>query len=205
MPTFGAKWLLPRMPDFFLQHPTVEVNFVNRYWGLVDFDRENLDAAICIASSEWPGTRLFRIAEQDMIPVASPCVAAKMRNPRDLLSTSLLGYSNQPEAWSGWFGHAALEMTDKQSSITFETYQMVLQAAVVGLGVAIVPIVIVQQELAIGDLVTLFGPPFNTGDAVYLAYPSTKENYAPLAAFRDWLLSRREDAPVFSTNGQTTG
>ena len=99
--------------------------------------------------------------------------------------------------------HVALEMTDKQSSITFETYQMVLQAAVVGLGVAIVPIVIVQQELVAGDLVALFGPPLSTGQGVYLAYPSTKENHAPFAAFRDWLLSCREDALVLSPNTQT--
>lgn len=189
LPTFGAKWLLPRMPDFFLRHPTIEVNFLNHYWGVVDFDQENLDAAICVSLPEWPGARLFSIASQELIPVASPAIAAKMSDPSDLLSTTLLGYANQTQDWTEWFAHAALEVSDKQSSITFETYQMLLQAAVVGLGVAIVPIIIVQQELAAGDLVTLFGPPVSTGKGVCFAYPNAKESHAPLMAFRDWLLS----------------
>ena len=194
LPTFGTRWLLPRMPDFFARHPTIDVHFVNRYWGVIDFDREQLDAAICVESPEWPHARLFRIVEQKMIPVASPGLAARMRVPSDLLGTTLLGYSNQREAWSEWLAHAALEMSGRQHSITFETYQMVLQAAVVGLGVAIAPSIMVEQELAAGELVTLFGPPLSNGKGIYLAYPTANENYAPVAAFRDWLLLGAENA-----------
>lgn len=197
LPTFGARWLLPEMPDFFAQHPTIEVRFVNRTQGPFDFERENLDAAICADFYEWPSAQLLKLIDQAMIPVAAPKVAMKMREPTDLVSATLLAYSEHREMWSEWFAHASIQMNSNQRTITFETYQMVFQAATVGLGVAIVPFMLAERELAAGDLVTLFGPPMNYGKGIYLAYPKAKERHPPLATFRDWILAvanRRREA-----------
>jgi DNA-binding transcriptional LysR family regulator len=191
LPTFGTRWLIPRLPDFFKRHPTIEISFVTRSQGIFDFSRENLDATIHAGSSEWPGVRLIKFADQEMIVVAAPHVAASLRGGLALQDMTLLrySYSEENEIWSEWCARATLEMCDRQRLITFETYQMVIQAAVTGLGVAIVPVIMVQRELLIGELVPVSGPLTKPDRGMYLVYPAPNENYMPVTTFRDWLLS----------------
>lgn len=200
LPTFGARWLIPQLPDFFVKHPEIQVSFVPCLSVIFDFDQEKLDATIYAGSPNWPGARLVKLVDQAMIPVAAPNVAINLLHTTDLREVTLLCHSEQQEAWSEWFTRSALEMNARQRLITFGTYQMVFQAAVTGLGVAIVPAIMVERELSTGDLVALFGPPVSDGKGIYLAYPNTKEDFVPVAAFRDWLLSRstREDLQSFN-------
>mgnify|MGYP000213853308 CR=1 FL=1 len=45
LPTFGAKWLIPRLPQFQQQHPQVTLHFVP-YVHSYDFERPELDCSI---------------------------------------------------------------------------------------------------------------------------------------------------------------
>ena len=65
---------------------------------------------------------------------------------------------------------------------------MVFQAAIAGLGVAIAPSFLARPELAAGDLVGLFAPIVQEGQGDFFAYPIEKKDFAPVAAFRDWIL-----------------
>jgi DNA-binding transcriptional LysR family regulator len=190
LPTFGTRWLIPQMPDFFDKHPEIEVSFVPRPSEIFNFALEDLDATIYAGAPNWPGIKLVKLAEQEMIPVCAPSMAATLRGATDLLTATLLCYTKQQEAWSEWFAQASLDMDACHRLITFGTYQMVLQAAVTGLGVAIVPEIMVRTELSNNDLVGVCGPPLRNGRAIYMAYPNTKEHFAPVIMFRDWLLSR---------------
>ena len=191
LPTFGTKWLIPRLPDFFARHRSVTVNF-SSHIRQVDFQRDFLDAAIHFGNPEWPGVVLHRLIGEELIPVASPKLIKreKIRRPADLEAITLLVQATRPEAWSSWFARVGLQAVEPAATLVFEQFAMVLQAAVAELGAALVPKVLVKDELMSGELVELFDQSIIDSKAYFLAYPRERANYPPLIAFRDWLLGQ---------------
>ncbi|MHB1206457.1 MAG: transcriptional regulator GcvA [Rhodospirillaceae bacterium] len=191
LPTFGTKWLIPRLPDFFARHRGVTINF-SSHIRQVDFQRDFLDAAIHFGDPEWPGVVLHRLFGEELIPVASPKLIKreKIKKPEDLGQSTLLVQATRPEAWTNWFTHVGAADVEPPSMLVFEQFAMVLQAAIAELGVALVPKILVKEEVASGELVELFGQSIVDSKAYYLAYPRERANYPPLVAFRDWLLGQ---------------
>jgi LysR family glycine cleavage system transcriptional activator len=196
LPTFGTRWLIPRLPDFFARNRSVTVNFTSHI-RQVDFQRDFLDAAIHFGEPRWPGVTLHRLAGEELIPVASPKLVKreKIKKPADLARTTLLVQATRPEAWTAWAEHVGLGPWEPMSSLVFEQFAMVLQAAVAELGAALVPKILVKQELEAGELVALFDQSFIDTKAYFLAYPRERANYPPLVAFRDWLLTQVRNQP----------
>ncbi len=191
LPTFGTKWLIPRLPDFFARHRSVTINF-SSHIRQVDFQRDFLDAAVHFGEAEWPGVVLHRLFGEELIPVASPKLIKreKIRKPEDLKQGTLLVQATRPEAWTNWFERVGLTAVEPPSMLVFEQFAMVLQAAIAELGVALVPKLLVKEEIASGELVELFDQSIIDSKAYFLAYPRERANYPPLVAFRDWLLGQ---------------
>ncbi len=191
LPTFGTKWLIPRLPDFFDRHRGVTINF-SSHIRQVDFQRDFLDAAVHFGDPEWPGVVLHRLFGEELVPVASPKLIKreKIKKPEDLSQSTLLVQATRPEAWTKWFNHAGLQAVEPPSMLVFEQFAMVSQAAIAELGVALVPKMLVKEEVASGELVELFDLSIIDSKAYFLAYPRERANYPPLVAFRDWLLGQ---------------
>ncbi len=191
LPTFGTKWLIPRLPDFFARHRGVTINF-SSHIRQVDFQRDFLDAAVHFGEAEWPGVVLHRLFGEELIPVASPKLIKreKIKKPEDLNQSTLLVQATRPEAWTNWFERVGLTAVEPPSMLVFEQFAMVLQAAIAELGVALVPKLLVKEEVASGELVELFDQSIIDSKAYFLAYPRERANYPPLVAFRDWLLEQ---------------
>lgn len=191
LPTFGTKWLIPRLPDFFGRHRGVTINF-SSHIRQVDFQRDFLDAAVHFGEAEWPGVVLHRLFGEELIPVASPKLIKreKIKKPEDLKQGTLLVQATRPEAWTNWFERVGLTAVEPPSMLVFEQFAMVLQAAIAELGVALVPKLLVKEEITSGELVELFDQSIIDSKAYFLAYPRERANYPPLVAFRDWLLGQ---------------
>jgi LysR family glycine cleavage system transcriptional activator len=71
----------------------------------------------------------------------------------------------------------------------FEHFSMVIQAAIAGLGVAVLPRFLVEDEIAAGRLTIPFDMPVRSNHAYYLVHPEEKSDLPALRAFRDWLLA----------------
>ena len=190
LPTFGTRWLIPRLPDFFRRHPEVTINFTTRIRPF-DFPSEGLDAAIHFGEQTWPGATLHRLMGETIIPVASPGMVERhgIRVPADLLGLPLLHQVTRPRAWAEWLKAQGLDPEKAQPGPVFEQFAMIAQAAQAGLGVAIVPRFLVEDELASGRLVVPFDRPVESRQAYWLVYPTEKQDLPAVAAFRAWLLA----------------
>ena len=71
LPTFGSKWLLPHLHDFYAAHPGVTVHLHSRIGG-IDFHTDDLDAAITVGAGDWPGLHAHRLYNEFLIAIASP-------------------------------------------------------------------------------------------------------------------------------------
>jgi LysR family glycine cleavage system transcriptional activator len=189
LPTFGTRWLIPRLPEFFQRHPEITINFATRIRPF-DFGREGLDAAIHFGDPVWPGAQMHRLMGETIVPVASPALLEReaIGEPADVLRVPLLHQSTRPRAWAEWLEAQGVDPRRSIMGPVFEQFVMVAQAAVAGLGMAIVPRFLVEEELRSGQLAVAFDRPVESRQAYWLVYPEEKRDRAPVRAFRDWLL-----------------
>jgi LysR family glycine cleavage system transcriptional activator len=190
LPTYGTRWLIPRFPSFVQRHPDVQVNFTTRLQPF-DFAGEDLDAAIHYGENHWPGARLELLMEEEVVLVCSPGYRkkAKLETPTDLRKAVLLQMATRPQAFDDWLGQKGVAGVDGRRGPRFEHHQMVLQAALAGLGVAVLPTFACDEELAQGKVIEAFADSrLATGKGYWLAYPERRALLPALRAFRGWLL-----------------
>lgn len=186
-PTFGTRWLLPRIPDFVRRNPDVTINFATRI-GRVDFEAERLDAAIHIGQPDWQGCDCRLLMGETVAPVCSPAYLAQnpVTGPRSLLDMPLLEMASRPNAWRHWFASAGIHAPYREG-MRFEQFMNVSQACSAGLGVALMPLFLIASELESGQLVKLFDWTVESQSAYYFVTPLAGTAHPPVIRFSDWL------------------
>ncbi|WP_397543122.1 LysR substrate-binding domain-containing protein [Roseovarius salis] len=193
LPTFGMRWLVPRLPDFARRHPEVTINLSTRLKPF-DFAAEPLDAAIHFGKADWPDTQALKLREETVVAVAAPALldASPPRQAADLLDLPLLHIQTRPEAWQAWFlAHGVV--ADAVTGTIHDQFATITQAALHGLGVALLPDYLAAQDIATGRLRPAWGGPTPAPGAYHLVWPVTKSRDRALVTFRDWLATQTEE------------
>jgi LysR family glycine cleavage system transcriptional activator len=190
LPTFGTRWLIPRIPEFFARHPDATVNFGVRLVPF-DFTAEPFDAAIHFGQPLWPGAVCELLRHEEAVPVCSPAYRARenIRFPEDLTRAMLLQQATRPTAWAEWFSSIGVAVGNPLRGPRFEQFAMVAQAAAAGLGAALIPHFLIADELASGRLQILFPHSLVSGGSYYLVYPEHKAEAPLVRSFRDWIMA----------------
>ncbi|ESX10569.1 MULTISPECIES: LysR family transcriptional regulator [unclassified Mesorhizobium] len=196
LPTFGTRWLMPLIPDFVAENPDITINFVTRI-GRFDFARERLDAAIHHGQPDWPDADSTLLMRETVMPVVSPDFLASrdITAAADISRLPLLHMATRPGAWGEWFEEQGLS-APIGPGMQFEQFGTVAQACMAGLGVALLPQVLIAGELQRGQLVPAPGQPMQSRSAYYLVVPNDKRGHPPVVSFRDWLLGQVEKEPA---------
>ncbi|CAH2598975.1 LysR family transcriptional regulator [Rhodovastum atsumiense] len=187
LPTFGARWLAPRLKGFLGAHPGVSVNFVSRL-SPFDFRLDSVDAAIHFGHPHWPGAELTFLMSETIAPACSPAFLAAHapRCAADFLNLPLLHLTSRPDGWERWL--AANGVPDATvHGMLFDQFAAATQAAVAGLGIALLPTFLIAEELQRGDLVLAGAEMRGGAEAYYLAVPLERVTFPPLIAFRAWI------------------
>ena len=191
LPTFGTRWLMPRIPDFVRKHPKIIINFATRIQRF-DFATEGMDAAIHIGQPDWPGADCQFMMHEDVVPVGSPDFLA--RNPVDrpdaLLALPRIEMASRPGAWEHWFSSLGIEAKSSGGGMRFEQFSNVTQACIAGLGIALMPTFLIETELETRQLVKAYDHQVRSQSAYYLVRPLAKVAYPPVVAFSNWLLEQ---------------
>lgn len=192
VPTFATQWLLPRLKDFQRRHPEVTVNLTNRTRPFLFADTE-FDAALYFGDGDWPGTESCFLMRENPVPVCSPALIAPLDrlDARQLAALPLLQQSTRPYAWRQWFGSLGLQVEGDLGGPRYELFSMLAQAAMHDMGVALIPPLLIERELAEGRLIVPLAHALRLSDkAYYLIVPERKLELAALRAFRDWLTAQ---------------
>jgi DNA-binding transcriptional LysR family regulator len=134
---------------------------------------------------------------ETVMPVVSPEFLASraITTAADISRLPLLHMATRPGAWSEWFEEQGLN-APTGPGMQFEQFGTVAQACMAGLGVALLPQVLIAGELQRGQLVPAPGKPMQSRSAYYLVVPHDKRGHPPVASFRDWLVSQVEKEPT---------
>jgi LysR family transcriptional regulator, glycine cleavage system transcriptional activator len=191
VPTFGTRWLVPRLPRFLAAHPNLMINLQNFETRprRLDFAAEHVHAAIWYGEAPWPGTQGLRLLGEQVVPVCAPqLVQSGTFVPNALGRYVLLQNTTRPRAWVEWLTAAGAKNVNGLRGPKFQHMAMIIEAAAVGLGVALAPRFMVADELAAGRLVVLCDCHLQSTKAYFLIYPDENQNLPSLRAFRDWLI-----------------
>jgi len=193
LPTFGTRWLAPRLPRFLAANPGITINLATRL-SYFDFRAEALDAAIHFGQPEWPGAEMVLLRSEEVVPACSPALKRQhgFRVAGDFKQAPLLSISTRPQAWDRWFSLHDVPGRTSQGMV-FDQFATVAQAAIAVVGVALLPTFLIKDELASRKLVRAINLPMESPERYYLVWPSERATYPPLLAFREWLVA--ETAP----------
>lgn len=187
LPTFGARWLGPRLGRFLGAHPGVSVNLTTRIRRF-SFDDGGADAAIFFGAADWPGARHLKLFDERLTACAAPEFLARhpVRGPGDLDGLPRLQLETRSEGWADWC--AAQGVTDGAApGMLMDQFSMMIQAAMSGVGIALLPEYLARPEIDEGRLVPVLRPAVPASGAYWLAWPEEKDSAPPLVRFRDWL------------------
>ncbi len=189
MPSFAARWLLPRMGRFMEQHPEMAIS-VHTSLSLVDLERDEVDLAIRFGGGDWPGLEAQKFLDDEFFPVASPRFneGRLPKRPADLAKLRLMRSDDEP--WAPWFRAAGLKLDEPRASV-FSDSALLLQAALDGRGIALARRSIAEDDLRTGTLVRLFNVALPAHGANYLVWPKGRLS-ANAVLLRDWLLEERQ-------------
>ncbi|EXJ12465.1 transcriptional regulator GcvA [Nitrincola nitratireducens] len=192
LPTFGARWLIPRLKGYRLRHPNVYLNISNKT-DPFDFDEEHVDVAFFFGQGSWPKAECVKLLDDEMVPVCSPSILPEqgIQDPLDLVKLVLLQHSKRPEAWHDWFDGQNCYTRHSYHGPRFDTFYMSLRAARSCCGVALVPKFLAQDELESGQLVIPCAFSLNSSNAYYLAFPEHKAELTKVKNFIEWILEHR--------------
>src|SRR5262249_940199 len=189
-PSFAAKWLLPRLSDFETRHPDIDVH-VDASMPLVDLHDGSIDVVIRYGSGQYPGLRVERLIGEEVTPGCSPALiqgARPLKKPQDLVEHTLLhddSPDNDPSCptWPMWLRAAGVRGADGIRGPHFSQSSLVLEAAVLGRGVALAKATIAAADLAAKRVVRLFEMSVPLAFAYYLVYPESPAQSPQATAF----------------------
>ena len=199
VPTFATRWLLPRLPDFAHQCHDITVHLETRTRPFL-FAETAFDAALYAGTpaqvAHWPGTRTTLLLPEEVVPVASPQLLAtrKRWRPADIAQAPLLQQSTRPESWRQWFDAMGVDAPDAMRGPRYELFSMLAVAAAHGLGFALMPTMLIEAELARGELLVAAPHPLRGQRGYYLVAPESLEEHPAVQSFRAWLLRQAQAA-----------
>jgi LysR family glycine cleavage system transcriptional activator len=189
LPTFGAQWLIPRLVHFWAERPNIAINFATRS-DPFDFTREGLDAAIHYGAPEWPGADCYFLFGEKIAPVCSPLFLADERRrtitPEGLINLPLLHLTHRPFAWQEWLEKQGVNAMPTKG-FHFEQFNAAIQAAKSGLGIALLPEPLIEEEIKRGDLIKVLGEGEVSDKGYYLVIPKEKLSLPAIQIFKKWL------------------
>lgn len=188
LPTFGGRWLAPRLPDFLMQHPSTSLSITSRLKPF-DFQEEPFDLAIHFGQPVWARAECHHLCDEIMVPVAGKKLLEEtaIKNLKDLNNAMLLHIATRPKAWEYWFNTYGLERENIHHGHRFDQYSTIIEAVKAGLGVALMPLFLIQKELTEGNVTVLFNKSVKYDNSYYAVIPEDKVNIPVIKHFLLWI------------------
>jgi LysR family transcriptional regulator, glycine cleavage system transcriptional activator len=191
LPSFATRWLLPRLPQFNRTHPGIDIE-VRTEHEFVDFGQRATapDFAIRYGRGGWKGLHAERLLAEHLRPVCAPgaITSGSEVDIRTLLSRYPLIHDSNEDGWTFWLRSTGVRVPPSApSALTFQDYNLVVEAATQKLGVALGRTGLIEAELADGRLVEV-SRKVRSPRSYYLVCRSGGPASAHVSALRDWLI-----------------
>lgn len=202
--TFCMKWLMPQLERFNEQYPNIEIR-INATDDLLDLNQGEADIGIRYGDGNYPNLDVENLMTGSYCLVASPDLFEKsesIKNVSELaqyafLHTDWRGSSNFVPNWDMWLKAAGIptNVAKKGRGHKFSNEMMTINAAVSGLGVALVSYANAIDDLKSGKLLKLFEDvQFRSSNFdYYIVRPSSGDSSSVAAILHAWLCKQAKE------------
>ncbi|WP_411880820.1 LysR family transcriptional regulator [Polaromonas sp. YR568] len=193
--TLGERWLMDRFPKFARAHPDIEVVFTP----MLSSDGQKqlkLDGDFRIGAGIWPGYVADYLFGREMLLVGSPELLERkggLSTPADIIRFPWLQHFQVPHAWDELSESipqlaTSAKLGQAPQASMYEFYNILIRAAVGGLGLALVPRIWITSELAGGKLVNPLSIGIKSKFGYFFVVPEHQAELKSVAALRSWLV-----------------
>lgn len=194
--TFTVRWLIPRLPGFEASFPDVQLR-LNTAQSDVDFRHSDVDACIYIGSADRKELYYEHLFSGELFPVCSPGFLEKhalIKSPQDLIGKRLLQVYPSAHDWPVWLSENEVDGIDLDLCPQFDSYDLALNSALQGMGIALGQQPYVRRDLDSGMLVEVFpNHRVQNPDKWYFVCRKGSEGHAKIRAFHNWLQQEIEN------------
>ncbi len=201
LPGFAYLWLIPRLINFDARFPQFQVSIVASPQ-MADFTGDEVDIAIRYGTGDYPGLHVEPLMSERLFPVCAPALLDRtpLQRVEDLSRHTLLldelgNLKGVPPTWEFWARQIGVSMPRPKRERKFGQSNMVIQAAVRGLGVALGREPLVIDALQEGRLVRPFPELVASPQSYWIVCPRAALKSRRIQAIRDWLLDEARSQP----------
>ena len=192
LPTFGSRWLIPRLNEFLSDNPNIEISLISKI-SPFDFSQDAADLAIHFGLPNWDKAQCEYLMGEDVVAVCAPSLLPPSEielNVAQLKAHTLIQHSTRPNLWTQWFGACTNETIQASAGPRFEYYSHVIEAALAGIGVAVLPEFLIQSELEAGERKLAHPGRLTCEESYYAVYPLKNAESQNVLDFVSWLKNK---------------
>lgn len=187
-PSMARKWLMPRLAMFAKAHPEIRLSIEAREEVLNrPFIRNEVVMRHAKSFRPVRGQDFRRLIELELVAVCSPHFPNIKVRPslEKILAMPLIQDAHC--RWDRLLGQR--KTSAPLERLTFNTASLAIDAAINMQGIAIVPLLLVEQEIADGRLVEIWRDTEPSGEYLYLIWPKQQAAFKPLMNTVRWIHS----------------
>ena len=192
-PSFAAKWLSPRLPEFIKANPDITIRLTSGAEPIDLLRNQEIDIAISYQyAEEGPGIITTSLGKEKIVPLCSPNLidadipVAELMSNLTLIDSSLNNFT-----WQNWFESNQLKNPSTRK-IAFDRAALSISAAVDGIGAVLESVRLAEREIARGELVEvgadIFLPTFD--DTHFISFRSSEKNSKKIQIFKQWVCEK---------------
>ncbi len=157
--SFGARWLIPRLPKLRKTHEWIEVSVITQQ-AVQQLSEQGADIAIRMGGGPWSDGKCEPLMDDALYPVASRQFWGEVRErdpARSLAKAHLLHDRDPDSSWDRWLAKYPSPGVDLRAGARFTSSDLLLHAAACGLGVALARHQLAAADVQAGLLTRPFG------------------------------------------------
>ena len=197
-PSFAAKWLSPRLPEFIKANPDITIRMTSGAEPIDLLRNQEIDVAISYQFTHTgPGITSVSLGEEKIIPMCSPELIDPTVSAEELMSKlTLIESSLNHHTWERWFEINHLHNPSSRK-MSFDRAALSISAAVDGIGAVLESVRFAERELSRGELVEIGQQIFlpTTDRTHFLSYRSNTKNSQKIKLFNEWIFSKAGVTP----------
>lgn len=196
-PTFAIAWLMPKLHEFYINYPDIEIDLGTDFEAVTRNTRR-CDFAILWGNGNWPHYYAEPLRNDTFLAVCTPRYLRGRKPVKTMREVANFDFIHQSSAMSTtdeWFLKAG--MTEKEISMIggqhFDYFIYLLQAVKNNIGVSILPEYLVKDAIIEGELIVACEESLKPSQRFHILYDKERQDDYAIRQFRKWLLSHKND------------
>lgn len=189
---FTTHWMMPRMERFKAAFPGVDLRF-QLIMSALSGPVSDVDLGMRFVEGADDRHEATLVMPELLLPICSPAYLERHGDGHGTLKATATTIVNLSDSNTGWGDAISRSFGDGSNTLVFSDYAIVVQAALLGQGVALGWLNVVSHWLVMGDLVPARNDLIATGRRCHLVRQRDKPFRPVVTQIRDWIVAELAD------------